>query len=177
MKNYKLVWEKWRDPFGDDDLTKEIMDNQQYAEEKFLEEMGIESFENFRKQLEEAAEHHDEDEEDIEEPENPKDTFAPAPIKAINTPMGIIPYAEQTASGKIFNFWVGHTNFNITEPVASIIEHCAGTECLDVFTRYRFRVGIGKLFTERDVMADINNRVLAYLESKEVDSNNGGPQQ
>ena len=35
MNNYKLVWEKWRDPFGDDDLTKEIMDNQQYAEEKF----------------------------------------------------------------------------------------------------------------------------------------------
>ena len=49
-----------------------------------------------------------------------------------------------------------------------------GTESLDIFTRYRFRIAIGKLFTERDVMADINNRILAYLESKEVDSNNGG---
>ena len=173
MNKHKLVWEKWRDPFGDDDLKEEIMDNQQYAEEQFLEEMGIESFEHFRKHLEEAAEN-DDDEEEVEEPDMPKDTFSPAPIKAINTPMGIIPYAEQTASGKIFNFWIGHTNFNITEPIASIIEYCAGTECLDVFTRYRFRVGIGKLFTERDVMADINNRILAYLESKEVDYNNGG---
>ena len=88
--------------------------------------------------------------------------------------MGIIPYAEQTASCKIFNFWIGHTNFNITEPIQNIIEHCVGTESLDIFTRYRFRIAIGKLFTERDVMADINNRILAYLESKEVDSNNGG---
>lgn len=170
MNIYKLVWEKWRDPFGDDDLTQEIMDNQQYAEEKFLEEMGLESFEHFRKQLENSEHIEEGDDEEVEEPDMPKDTFSPPPIKAINTPMGIIPYAEQTASGKIFNFWVGHTNFNITEPVVSIIENCAGTECLDVFTRYRFRIGIGKLFTERDVMADINNRVLAYLESKEVDT-------
>ena len=105
MNKHKLVWEKWRDPFGDDDLKEEIMDNQQYAEEQFLEEMGIESFEHFRKHLEEAAEN-DDDEEEVEEPDMPKDTFSPAPIKAINTPMGIIPYAEQTASGKIFNFWI-----------------------------------------------------------------------
>ena len=38
---------------------------------------------------------------------------------------------------------------------------------------------IGKLFTERDVMADINNRILAYLESKEVKptDNDQQPQQ
>jgi hypothetical protein len=164
---YKVVWEKWRDPFGDEELHQVIEDNQQYAEERFIEENDLSEF------IEELTE---EEKESLEEEaeEATQSAFSPAPIKAINTPMGIIPYAEQTASGKIFNFWIGHTNFNITEPIQNIIEHCVGTESLDIFTRYRFRIAIGKLFTERDIMADINNRILAYLESKEVDYNNGG---
>ena len=87
-----------------------------------------------------------------------KEPFQPPPIKAINTPR-IIPYAEQLRQVK-FLISGSHTNFNITEPVASIIEHCAGTEHLDIL-HVIVLGGIGKLFTERDVMADINNRVLA----------------
>jgi len=166
MSNYKVVWEKWRDPFGDEELHEVMQDDQQYYEEKFIEE-------NLGEYMEQVSEEEAEKIEEEVEAESREPPFQPPPIKAINTPMGIIPYAEQTASGKIFNFWIGHTNFNITDPIKSIIENCAGTETLDIFTRYRFRIAIGKLFTERDVMADINNRILSYLESREVETTSG----
>ena len=84
-------------------------------------------------------------------------------FRAIATPMGIIPINESTASGKIFNFWVGHTNFDITNALALIIEETPGVETLDIFTRYRFRIGIGKAFHDSKVMRDINSRVYNYL--------------
>ena len=88
-------------------------------------------------------------------------------VKVIATPMGIVPINEYTASGKIFNFWVGHTNFNITKYVAQIIEETDGVESLDIFTRYRFRISIGKAFTDSIVMRDINSRIYEFLDTYE----------
>jgi hypothetical protein len=84
-------------------------------------------------------------------------------IRVMATPMGIIPVTENTASSKIFNFWVGHTNFNISRKIAQIIEDTNGVETLDVFTRYRFRIAIGKVFTDSNVMKNINDNVYEYL--------------
>ena len=36
MNNYKVVLEKWRDPFGDEELHEVMQDDQQYFEEKFI---------------------------------------------------------------------------------------------------------------------------------------------
>lgn len=87
------------------------------------------------------------------------------PIKVIASPLGLIPYNEYTASGKIFNFWVGHTNFNITKDISNIIEKCDGIELLDIFTRYRFRVGIGKCFNDSEVMSLINDTIYTFLDA------------
>jgi hypothetical protein len=79
--------------------------------------------------------------------------------KAIMTPMGMIPVHEKTACTKIFKFWIGHTNFNITSDVALTIEKIEGVEILDIFTRYRFRIAIGKAFKDRNVMQTIQEAV------------------
>ena len=79
--------------------------------------------------------------------------------------MGMIPMNEHTASGKIFNLWVGHTNFNITPGVANTIEETDGVETLDIFTRYRFRISAGKAFTDSVVMRSINTRVYNFLDT------------
>jgi len=84
-------------------------------------------------------------------------------IKVISSPMGLIPYNEHTSSAKIFNFWVGHTNFNITKTVANKIELCEGVEILDIFTRYRFRIAVGKCFNDSDVMNNIQNIVSSFM--------------
>ena len=77
--------------------------------------------------------------------------------------MGIIPINESTTSGKVFNFWVGHTNFNISKPIAEVIENAEGVETLDIFTRYRFRISVGKAFDDSTVMRNINTKVYTEL--------------
>jgi hypothetical protein len=84
-------------------------------------------------------------------------------VKVISSPMGLIPYNEHTSSAKIFNFWVGHTNFNLSKGIASEIEKCNGVEILDIFTRYRFRVAVGKCFNDSDVMSEIKSLICAFL--------------
>jgi hypothetical protein len=84
-------------------------------------------------------------------------------IKVIASPLGIIPYNENTASSKIFNFWVGHTSFSITPDIVKILETTNGVETLDVFTRYRFRIAIGKCFKDSDVMQDIDQSTKKYF--------------
>jgi len=132
-----IVWEKWVDPY-----SQTVQDSIPTDEEEDLEEEYLE------------------DEEDVEE-YGAVDKLGK--FRAIATPMGIIPINESTASGKIFNFWVGHTNFDITNALALIIEETPGVETLDIFTRYRFRIGIGKAFHDSKVMRDINSRVYNYL--------------
>ena len=82
------------------------------------------------------------------------------PIKVISSPLGLIPYNEYTSSAKIFNFWVGHANFNLSQAFVSEIEKCDGVEILDIFTRYRFRVAIGKCFNDSDIMNSI--KLITY---------------
>lgn len=86
----------------------------------------------------------------------------------ITTPFGIIPINENTASGKIFNFWTGHTNFAITKKIADIIENTSGIETLNIFTKYRFRIAIGKAFKDSEIMRKINRNVYTYLRDNDV---------
>jgi hypothetical protein len=132
-----IVWEKWVDPYSQTAQDSIPTDEEEDLEEEYLE-----------------------DEEDVEE-YGAVDKLGK--FRAIATPMGIIPINESTASGKIFNFWVGHTNFDVTNALALIIEETPGVETLDIFTRYRFRIGIGKAFHDSKVMRDINSRVYNYL--------------
>jgi hypothetical protein len=131
-----IVWEKWIDPFG-----------------QALEEAKWTDYENEIDTLD-NIEYVDEEEIEMKS------------IKAIATPMGIIPYNELTAPASLFNFWVGHTNFNITKPIVQIIEDTPGVEILDVFTRYRFRIGIGKCFADNETMKEVNDRIYNQLYSK-----------
>lgn len=138
--SYKIIWQKWADPFGQDDI-----------------EENLDSF----------SEDDSEYEEDIQREEIQKNKIINSQyIKVMATPMGIIPINENTASNKIFNFWLGHTNFDITKKVLSIIEDTQGVETLDIFTRYRFRIAIGKAFNDSSVMRNINDQVYDYLDTK-----------
>jgi hypothetical protein len=77
--------------------------------------------------------------------------------------MGILPYNSANICLKNFNLWIGHTNFSISASIANIIESTDGVETLDVFTRYRFRIGIGKVFSDSSVMRLINNKLYDYI--------------
>jgi hypothetical protein len=138
-----ISWQKWLDPFGSDDA----------------EELGHDPY------LGDYEEQELDDEiEDVNNEEKEKKIIHTTQrVKVIATPMGIIPVTDNTMSGKIFNFWIGHTNFDITNKVADAIEKTDGVETLDIFTRYRFRIAVGKAFDDSSVMRDINKRVYSEL--------------
>lgn len=130
-----IIWQKWADPFGDD-----------IEETKWLD----------------YDDQHSEDHDTIDALEK-EGLNKSTKIKVIASPMGLIPYNEHTASGKIFNFWTGHTNFDITKNIIDILEEIEGVETLDIFTRYRFRIGIGKCFDDALVMSNINETIYSAI--------------
>lgn len=144
-----IVWQKWIDPF--------------------FGPQHIETHDTLEDMLEEPEYINDlDDNKPLDEEDNIDDEDRPVSqkerIKAIITPMGIIPMDEYSASSKIFNFWVGYTNFSVSKNIHDIIDTAEGVETLDVFTRYRFRIGIGKLFKPSEVMSNITTDVIEYLE-------------
>ena len=64
--------------------------------------------------------------------------------------------------GMITNFdcWVGHTNFDITPKIKKDLDCVKGVEVLKIFSRYRFFIGIGKMFNFKGVRQNIENLLL-----------------
>ena len=96
-------------------------------------------------------------------------------IPVVITPFGIMP-AEMDAN---FRIWIGHTNFNVTDDILQKINKTEGVEALKPLTRYKFAVGIGKLFDENLVKKEISETVASLLSKPEnplnVQNNKFGP--
>jgi hypothetical protein len=141
--NNIIIWEKWKDPLGYDD-----------QEETDLDSDNTDIY------------NEDSDEYEIDNGNTAK--IKKIKCQLISTPFGLIPVNENTASSEIFNFWTGHTNFAITQAISNIIEETDGVETLNVFTKYRFRIAIGKAFNDSAVMREINNNVYSYIDNDYV---------
>ena len=86
---------------------------------------------------------------------------------AIFTPLGVIILDENTDMYKLFNFWIGHTNFGLTEDIQKVIEDVPGVEVLHTFTRYRMRVAFAKCFKANKVCHAIKAAIDKYLDTKD----------
>jgi len=142
MQTKKIVWEKWRDPFigyDEHDIDLDI-DHDKAVIDSYIDHIN-----------------------NTDSDQNLNTVSNNKGVRVISTPMGLIPYNEYTASSKIFNFWNGHTNFNLSEPIVNIIQKTDGVETLDIFTRYRFRLGIGKIFDETLVKQNIWDNINDYF--------------
>jgi hypothetical protein len=69
-----------------------------------------------------------------------------------------------------FNFWILHTNFNITFVDWKNIAEFEGIETLDGISKYRVRIGIGKLFDHNKVRKSLNNLLLRGRNGSEENS-------
>jgi len=73
----------------------------------------------------------------------------------VTTPMGMYQLHDKMSIMNQFDCWMGYTNFDITESVKETIENIEGVELLNIMTRYRFFLGVGKLFDFPDVRREI----------------------
>jgi hypothetical protein len=130
-KPRSLVWQKWFDPLGSN-----------INDFEFPGAIGtMETDEIF--------------EEDDDEYDNTKIQLPGRGLRLVYTPFGVLPITEYNNPDKNFNFWVCHTNFNISKSVKEAIEAVDGVESLTIFSRYRFRIGVGQLFDASQVKSDI----------------------
>jgi hypothetical protein len=69
-----------------------------------------------------------------------------------------------------FDCWVGHTNFNITEEVRDKLSDMDGVEILKICSRYRFFVGIGRMFDFSEVRKNIEKIIAEQGEKIEQEN-------
>ena len=75
----------------------------------------------------------------------------------IRTPLGFFSIDDPLRPAIMFDCWIGHTNFDITDEVKQFIESIPGIEAFKIMSRYRFFIGIGKLFNFREVVQGIQS--------------------
>ena len=84
------------------------------------------------------------------------------PINTILTPLGEYHADDPFLPHKIFKCWIGRTNFDLTEKEYLLIEEAPGVEAFRMLSRYRFFIGVGELFTDRDVLSAIESRLIDH---------------
>ena len=67
---------------------------------------------------------------------------------------------QDFAMAASFDCWFGHTNFNITPVVKEILDKAEGVEVLKICSRYRFFIGIGKMFDFKHVRKELEKIIL-----------------
>ena len=145
-KDYEVYWEEWIDPYDNNETDKF---------KKYLNEYGT---------TEEEDDLFGDDDEGTDSLSYDS-TLPPfqQPIKTIFTPYGLLPINDKSIASKQFKFWTGHTNFKLLNSFIKIIEDCEGVETVTAMTPYRFRIGIGILFQDRNVMGDVRKALLGYF--------------
>jgi hypothetical protein len=99
--------------------------------------------------------------------------FGMNPFNMISTPIGFFHNEDVNRPDKQFDCWLGYTNFEITNQIKSEIERTEGIELLSILSRYRFFVGIGKLFTFNGwdgIRIKIESTITQTSEEEEQDS-------
>ena len=137
---YDVYWEKWIDAF-EEDAAAQLEDHEEEAlEGGFFDEESFSEEEAFKESI--------------------------SHIQSIITPFGIMPITEQNRASTYFKLWVGHCNFKLTEDFYKIIGREGGVEALDILTPYRFRIAVGKMFVDRNVMKAVRDKMVLYANDK-----------
>lgn len=68
--------------------------------------------------------------------------------------------AADFAVASSFDCWYGHTNFNITPTMKNILDTVEGVEILKVCSRYRFFIGVGRMFEFGHVRKELEKLIL-----------------
>jgi hypothetical protein len=144
MKNNKKIgWQKYED-FIEKQLTSPILTN-------ILQNIAASNL---------HADEEDDDEEDdedtyIDESDDDKNLKIISPLLPITNQL-----IDDITMLSTFDCWIGHTNFDVTPTIKNILNKVPGVEVLKICSRYRFFIGIGKMFDFKDVRQYIEDSLL-----------------
>jgi len=151
----QILWEKWRDPFGQDGADSEWPGAHGTFQTDDIIRSAKEASHGETSEEEYEAEEEKWQQQDIEDANaemyRQHSLQNQSTPQMMMTPIGLIPITEHTLAGKIFNFWTGHTSFRMNKTVEDILNNVPGVETLDTYTPYRFRIAVGKAFDSSEV--------------------------
>jgi hypothetical protein len=110
------------------------------------------------KQLEDDEDNIVETKEYDEEEDKPQDVYAIDHQKILSTPFGLLTLNSNTLAINNFDFWIMHTNFDLTQNIAEKIARVPGVETLEILTRYRARLG----FPKSETIDEAGNNVRMF---------------
>ena len=94
-------------------------------------------------------------------------------MQGVEQPQQVIPVdsklMESVTLTSNFDCWMGHTNFNITDNIKEELNKVDGVEVLKICSRYRFFVGVGKMFKFSNVRKNIENALSVKEGDKKVE--------
>jgi hypothetical protein len=143
MKNTKKIgWQKYED-FIEKQLTSPILTN-------ILQNIAASN-------LHADEDDDEEDDEDtyIDENDDDKNLKIISPLLPITNQL-----IDDITMLSTFDCWIGHTNFDVTPTIKNILNKVPGVEVLKICSRYRFFIGIGKMFDFKDVRQYIEDSLL-----------------
>ena len=123
----------------------------------------IEKIKSLTSAMFKVSEDYDEDE-SVEEEFKSYDEFEKYKMKKDVTEMlpFISPeYVQELLMLHNFDCWLGHTNFNLTVKCKDELESIEGVEALNIISRYRFFIGIGKLFSFSNIRPEIETALCS----------------
>ncbi len=141
-QGHDIYWEKWIDAYQNDEI------------------------ENLRESLEGSHSEGSDYPEELQFDDSDIPAFD-RPIKTIMTQFGVLPLTEHSLASSHFKFWVGHANFNLLRKYEKVISDVLGVESVDILTPLRFKISIGKLFKDREVMHRVKETLIKVVESNE----------
>jgi len=134
----KIGWQKFEDLI-ESQLTSPVMDRVYKAIYSQYQTMAEEDFtEEELEMMQELM--------DAEEPSSPQ-TALPIDQKTL----------DNISMASNFDCWMGHTNFNITQDTLDNLNKMEGVEILKICSRYRFFIGIGRMFDFTEVRQSIED--------------------
>jgi len=135
---YKFIWEKWNTPT--EDYHQSLI---------------------YHKPAEDAERLDPDDLEEMVEEAYGEEVYMQdkVPVQLIHA------FIEQNKFMESFEFWVLHTNFDLSPEIEKIIQNTEGVESFQKVTRYRAKIGLTKagLFDNRKVKLDIQDNLTAHL--------------
>lgn len=137
----KIAWEKWWD------VDPEVSDFQNQEPQAFNKE-------------------EEEGEEEFEYPMFSMDSFFQP--KKINTPLGPFEVGDPFSPGNMFDCWIAHTNFTIGKNELDILNNIPGIEALEIMSKYRFFIGVGKMFNFMVVRTNIQKELCHSIETPQI---------
>ena len=68
-------------------------------------------------------------------------------------------FSKEILMATNYDCWMGHANFNLTPVIKEELDGIDGVEILKICTRYRFFIGIGRMFDFSEVRKNIENKL------------------